>query len=190
MGAGVSGAGGDLVWVDIETTGLDPTTDSVLEVGLVITDAELQVTATTSRVIAPTRRLLEHAEHVVRDMHDRSGLAHELRDGWGLAKQDVEATLCTWLADRITPRTSPMCGSSVNFDRRFLEEQMPNLAALFHYRMVDVSTIKELVRRWHPDLRMPPRKGAHRALQDIADSIEELRFYRHQFFATPQRGES
>ncbi len=172
-----------LVWVDVETTGLDPHTDSLLEVGLAITDADLNVTGVISRVIAPTRKLLEHADDVVREMHHKSGLADDLRDGWALALREVEPELVAWLGTKVVPREAPMCGSSVGFDRAFLAEHMPSLAGLFHYRSIDVSTVKELVERWYPDGPVAPEKvGLHRALPDIQDSIGLLRFYREQFF--------
>lgn len=173
---------GSLVWVDLETTGLDARSDSILEVGLVITDGDLNMTATTARLVAPTRRLLGQADPVVRDMHAASGLTRELEDGWGLARVDAERVLVDWLSERVPADTSPMCGSSVNFDRGFLNEQMPILAAHFHYRNIDVSTIKELVRRWYPQAEPPHSRGAHRALLDLRDSINELRFYREHFF--------
>lgn len=176
-----------LVWVDIETTGLDPEEDSILEVGLAVTDADLSMRACTSRIVQPMRRLLDDAEEVVRSMHHRSGLSAELHDGWGQPERQVEATLVEWLRERVEPGASPMCGSSVHFDRRFLHLHMPDLEAMFHYRNIDVSTIKELVARWYvddgdePDYE-PVRRNQHRAISDLTDSIQELAHYRQHFF--------
>ncbi|HJX45252.1 MAG TPA: oligoribonuclease [Geodermatophilus sp.] len=177
--------GGHLVWIDCEMTGLDLTRDRLIEVAVVVTDSEL-------RVLDPGLDLVIHAEDadlegmadVVTEMHAKSGLTEAVRASTltlADAEQQVLAYVKRWVPER---RTAPLCGNSIGTDRGFLARDMPELDDHLHYRMVDVSSIKELARRWFPRVYFAqPAKGlAHRALADIVESIRELAYYRRTLF--------
>lgn len=171
-----------LVWVDIETTGLRHTRDEILELGLTITDSQLKPIASNSWTIKQYEGWEKEVEPFIADMHTSSGLVKEVETAF-LNKTQVEGAALSFL--RPYPRgVIPMAGSSVQFDRKFLSYQMPDLEEWFHYRNVDVSTIKELVKRWAPEVaeKLPEGTKAHRALPDIFDSIEELKYYRAHAF--------
>ncbi len=175
-----------LVWMDMEMTGLDPGVDVILEIATIITDSNLDVLAEgpVLPVWQPESALARmdawNIEH-----HTRSGLIERVRRN-GVPLTEAEAQTMDFL-ERYTARgTSPLCGNTIWQDRRFLIKYMPEVAAFLHYRIVDVSSIKELALRWRPELVTQIRKNnAHRALEDIRESISELRFYREQFFQTP-----
>jgi oligoribonuclease len=175
------------VFVDIETTGLDHLTDLILEVGIVITDSDLQLIDMYDVQIweSPTYdRKWESVDAFVRNMHDKSGLYDQCR-AEGLIPTDAENLLYEWL-DGHGVRNVPLAGSSVHFDRSFLYEDMPKLHSVFGYRNIDVSSIKELCRRVNPDLLAKldshtTRKEHHRAVDDCQDTIGELRFYLDNF---------
>jgi oligoribonuclease len=167
-----------LTWVDIETTGLDPAIDSILEVGLIVTTGDLTIVSATSTVVAPNQRRLDQADEVVRRMHDHSGLAAS----YGAPVDEAERFLLHWLTGKVGKGESPMCGSSVHFDRGFLARHMPDLEAHFHYRNIDVSAVAELCSRWFPHFTRPPSQGVHRVLPDLVDSIEALKFFRADYF--------
>lgn len=169
-----------LVWIDCEMTGLDLTKDELVEVAVVITDYELEpVHPGFSIVIAPSAAALEGMGDFVRQMHTTSGLLDELADGVSLA--DAEEAVLAYIAAHVpTAGQAPLAGNTIGTDRSFIARDMPRVDAHLHYRSVDVSSIKELVRRWFPRVyfNAPPKNGGHRALADILESIRELEYYR------------
>ncbi|HAZ27320.1 TPA: oligoribonuclease [Candidatus Acetothermia bacterium] len=174
--------GENIVWIDLETTGLDPGTNAILEMALVITDKHLNVLAEKSFVIHHPEATLISMDEWARNQHQASGLLAEVRRS-SLSLAQAEAEALALVAARCPPRACPLAGSSVCFDRRFLMRHMPRLEAHLSYRLVDVSSIKELVKRWYPDKALPNGSGAkHRAVPDIGESIAELRYYRTSVF--------
>lgn len=172
-----------LVWIDCEMTGLDTTNDALIEVACLITDAELNILGDgVSVVIKPSDAALASMTEFVRDMHVASGLLPLLADGLDMAT--AQATLLEYVREHVPPGKAPLAGNTVGMDKAFLERDMPELVAHLHYRVVDVSSIKELVRRWYPRVffNSPDKTGGHRALGDISDSIRELRYYRQTVF--------
>jgi oligoribonuclease len=174
-----------LVWIDCEMTGLDLGKDALIEVAALVTDPDLNVLGDgVDLVIHADDAALDGMPDVVRDMHARSGLTEEVRRSAVTAAEAEEAVLKyvqEWIP---TPRTAPLCGNSIATDRGFLARDMPALDAYLHYRMIDVSSIKELCRRWYPRVYFgQPAKGlAHRALADVHESIRELEYYRRTVF--------
>jgi oligoribonuclease len=178
-----------LVWIDCEMTGLDLARDALVEIACVVTDSELApVDGGIDLVIKPPAEALDSMPEVVREMHTASGLLTELAGGVTLAEaqEQVLAHLRAYLPPE---RKVPLCGNSIATDRVFIARDMPELDAFLHYRMVDVSSIKELARRWYPRayFASPPKRGGHRALADIRESIRELQYYRETIFV-PQPG--
>ncbi len=176
-----------LVWIDCEMTGLDLTRDALIEIACLVTDGELNVVdAGVDLVIKPPPEALDQMADVVRQMHTTSGLLSELAAGITLAEaqEQVLGYVRRFVAE---PRRVPLCGNSIATDRTFIARDMPDLDAFLHYRMVDVSSIKELARRWYPRayFASPPKHGGHRALADIKESIQELRYYREAIFVAP-----
>ncbi|MEM8924547.1 MAG: oligoribonuclease [Actinomycetota bacterium] len=175
-----------LVWMDLEMTGLDPARHVIVEIATLITDDDLTITATGPElVITATEDELARMDDVVTEMHTTSGLLEQIRAST-VTLADATAQTMAFLNQHIdTARTVPLCGNSIGMDRRFLAVHMPEVEEFLHYRSVDVSTIKELTRRWYPQvLSSAPRKDAgHRALDDITESINELRYYRRHVFA-------
>ena len=176
-----------LVWIDCEMTGLDLERDALIEIACLVTDGKLDVLGEgLDLVIKPPPEALDQMEDVVREMHTTSGLLTELAAGITLAEaQDqVLAYVRKYIAE---PRRVPLAGNSIATDRVFIARDMPELDAFLHYRMVDVSSIKELARRWYPRtyFASPPKRGGHRALADITESIQELRYYRETVFVPP-----
>ena len=173
-----------LVWIDCEMTGLDLARDALIEIACLVTDSQLVVLDEgLDLIIKPPAEALDQMEDVVRDMHTTSGLLAELPAGITLAEaQDqVLAYIRRYVRE---PRRVPLAGNSIATDRAFIARDMPELDAFLHYRMVDVSSIKELARRWYPRtyFASPPKRGGHRALADITESIQELRYYRETVF--------
>ena len=178
---------GRLIWIDLEMTGLDTDRDAILEIATIVTDSQLNVLAEGPELaIAQPLSVLEAMDEWNRKQHGKSGLWRRvLEEGVGLA--DAEARTVSFLAEWVPANTSPMCGNSICQDRRFLHRLMPRLEQHFHYRNLDVSTIKELARRWAPQVLAGLRKqSAHTALSDVRDSIDELRYYRMHFAALAQ----
>ena len=178
---------GRLIWIDLEMTGLDTDRDAILEIATIVTDSQLNVLAEGPELaIAQPLSVLEAMDEWNRKQHGKSGLWRRvLEEGVGLA--DAEARTVSFLAEWVPANTSPMCGNSICQDRRFLHRLMPRLEQHFHYRNLDVSTIKELARRWAPQVLAGLRKqSAHTALSDVRDSIDELRYYRTHFAALAQ----
>jgi oligoribonuclease len=172
----------NLVWIDMEMTGLNPDTDRVIEVALVVTNSALDVVAEAPvLVVHQTDEALEAMDDWNKNTHGRSGLISKVRES-RLIESVVEAQMVEFLKQHVGSRLSPMCGNSICQDRRFLARWMPKLENYFHYRNLDVSTLKELVKRWRPELAKGLSKhGKHEALADIYESIEELKYYREHF---------
>lgn len=168
-----------LIWIDLEMTGLDTDNDSIIEIATVVTDAQLNVLAEGPELAIHHRlETLEAMDEWNRNQHRRSGLWQRVLDSQVTAAQ-AEAATVAFLATWIGAGSSPMCGNSICQDRRFLHRQMPRLERYFHYRNLDVSTLKELARRWAPSVAAGVGKtSAHTALSDVHDSIAELRHYR------------
>ncbi len=178
-----------LAWMDLEMTGLDPAKHVIVEIATLLTDDELNIVAEgPDLVIKATEEQLAGMDQVVVDMHTKSGLLEQIRASTITLEEAGEQTL-SFLKEHIDkPRTVPLCGNSIGMDRRFLATHLNDIEEFLHYRSVDVSTIKELGRRWYPKvLSGAPRKDAgHRALDDITESIKELRFYRETLFTPPE----
>lgn len=176
-----------LVWVDCEMTGLDLSRDALIEVAALVTDNELNVLGEgVNIVVKPPPGALDQMAEVVVSMHTTSGLLDRLDAGTTLA--DAESQVLDYVRRFVPdPRRAPLAGNSVGTDRAFLDRDMPELVGHLHYRIVDVSSIKELTRRWFPKVyyASPDKTGNHRALGDIRDSIDELRYYRSTVFVQP-----
>ena len=177
-----------LVWIDCEMTGLDLGKDKLIEVAALVTDGDLRVLGEgVDLVIHADDAALESMPDVVRDMHAKSGLTEEVRRSTVTMAEAEEAVLAYVKKFVTNPRSAPLCGNSIATDRGFLARDMPALDSYLHYRMIDVSSIKELARRWYPRVYFgQPAKGlAHRALADIRESIRELEYYRRTVFVAP-----
>lgn len=182
---------GRLIWIDLEMTGLDTDRDSILEIATVVTDSQLNVLAEGPEfAISHALSTLEAMDEWNRNQHGKSGLWRRVLEQ-GVAMAEAERNTLEFLRQWLKPNQSPMCGNSICQDRRFLHRQMPTLEKFFHYRNLDVSTVKELARRWAPEVLSGVRKeSAHTALSDVRDSIEELRHYRRamgKFAADPEK---
>ena len=173
-----------LVWIDCEMTGLDIECDALIEIACLVTDAELNLfDEGIDLIIKPPAEALETMVDVVREMHTASGLLNELPGGISLA--EAQELVLGYVRGHVSePRRVPLCGNSIATDRWFIARDMPELDAYLHYRMVDVSSIKELARRWFPRayFASPAKHGGHRALADIRESVQELRYYRETVF--------
>lgn len=175
-----------LIWIDMEMTGLDPDTEHVLEIASLITNAELEIIAEgPDLVVHQPDAILDNMGEWCTEHHGASGLTEACRRS-SLSLAEAEAQTLAFVRDHCPPGKSPLCGNSIGQDRRFLVRHMPELASFFHYRVVDVSTIKELVKRWYPTLPPLAKSEAHRALDDIRESIAELRYYREHVFVPSQ----
>jgi len=176
-----------LVWIDCEMTGLELDADALVEVAALVTDFELNVLGDgVDIVIQPPAEAIEAMVDVVRQMHTASGLLGALGDGTSLA--EAQRQVLEYVRSYVPePRRAPLAGNTVGTDRMFLARDMPELEAHLHYRIVDVSSVKELARRWYPRAyyAAPAKSGNHRALADIRESIEELRYYRAAIFVPP-----
>ncbi len=176
-----------LAWMDLEMTGLDPKKHVIVEIATLITDDELEIVAEGPElIIHATDEQLALMDDVVVDMHTKSGLLDQIKAST-VTLEDAGAQTLAFLTEHLAPRTTPLCGNSIGMDRRFLDAYLPDIENFLHYRSIDVSTIKELSKRWYPDsLNAGPRKAAsHRALDDIRESITELRHYRETVFVAP-----
>lgn len=172
-----------LVWIDLEMTGLDPASDTIIEIATIVTDAQLAILA-EGPVLAVHQpdELLDGMDDWNTRQHAQSGLIDRVREST-VTLADAERATLDFLGQWVASGVSPMCGNTICQDRRFLARLMPRLEAFFHYRNLDVSTIKELVRRWSPEvLDGFAKQGSHLALDDIRDSIAELRYYRSRVF--------
>jgi oligoribonuclease len=174
-----------LVWIDLEMTGLDPEQDQIVEIAAIVTDAELtELDDGVSFVVRPPDLdILQHMADVVVEMHTESGLLEDIPGGLPLA--EAGAQVLAYVQGHVPePKRAPLAGSSVYVDRGFLAQYLPELDEYLHYRLIDVSSIKELARRWYPRsyYNSPEKTGGHRALADIRESIAELRYYRDTLF--------
>ena len=177
-----------IVWADCEMTGLDLAKDALVEVAVVVTDSELTlVDEGIDVLIAPPAEALEQMSELVRDMHTTSGLLEALATH-GLSLEEASSRVVEYIKARVPEsRRAPLAGNSVGTDRAFLDRDIPALAEHLHYRIIDVSSIKELARRWYPRVyfNSPSKAGGHRAMADILESITELRYYRAALFPPP-----
>ena len=171
-----------LVWIDMEMSGLEPDTDHILEVALIVTDKDLNlVEEGPVLVVHQSDAVLDAMDSWNKGTHGKSGLIDKVKAST-LSDADVEARMIEFMTRHVGERKSPMCGNSICQDRRFLARHMPKLEAYFHYRNLDVSTLKELAARWRPELKDGFKKAnSHTALADIQESIEELKYYRDTF---------
>ena len=174
----------NLIWIDMEMSGLSPQTDRILEVALVITNSELDTIAEAPvLVIFQSEAVLDAMDSWNKSTHAKSGLIDKVRSSL-LAEEAVEEHMIAFLQDHVPPGISPMCGNSICQDRRFLARWMPQLEEYFHYRNLDVSTLKELAKRWKPEILAGlAKQGKHEALADIYDSIAEMKYYRQKFLS-------
>ncbi len=171
-----------MVWIDLEMTGLDIEKESIIEIATIITDGELNILAHGPNVaITVDESLIEGMDEWNTTHHFESGLVKRIREQ-GVNLSEAENMTLDFLKEWVDPNTAPLCGNSVWNDRRFLEKEMPLVADYLHYRMIDVSTVKELARRWYPEVDKYPKKGAHLALDDIIESVEELDYFRSKVF--------
>ena len=173
-----------LVWIDCEMTGLDLGSDLLIEVAALVTDADLNVIGEgVDVVIGATAEQLARMPDVVRDMHAVSGLTEEVLAS-NVTLADAEQQVLAYLKEHVEPGKAPLCGNSIATDRGFLARDMKELDSFLHYRMVDVSSVKELARRWYPRayFQSPKKAGGHRALADIRESVLELAYYRSTVF--------
>jgi oligoribonuclease len=176
---------GALVWMDLEMTGLEPATDLIVEIATLVTDAELNIIAEgPDLVIHVDDEKLAGMSEVVKNMHAKSGLTDAIRASTVTLEEAGAATLAFIKEHVPNVRSAPLCGNSIGTDRRFLAAHLPDIENHLHYRSIDVSSIKELVARWYPDAyaARPDKTGNHRALGDIVDSVNELRYYREAAF--------
>ena len=171
-----------LIWIDMEMTGLKPESDRIIEVALVITDAMLETVAQADvLVVHQDIETLTGMDSWNQSTHARTGLVDKVKASM-LDEAAVEQRMLEFLREYVPPKVSPMCGSSICQDRRFLARWMPQLEDYFHYRNLDVSTLKELCKRWQPEVAKGwSKQGKHEALADIHESIEELKYYRENF---------
>ncbi|MGH9136398.1 MAG: oligoribonuclease [Acidimicrobiales bacterium] len=174
-----------LVWLDLEMTGLDPDRDVIVEIATLVTDDELEIVAEgPDLVVHHPPEVVATMGEFVREMHTKSGLLPAIEASTVTLDEAGAQTLAFIKKHVPEPAAVPLCGNSIGTDRRFLARYLPAIEGWLHYRSVDVSTVKELVRRWYPDLlkSRPDKEGKHRALDDIRESVDELRWYREQVF--------
>lgn len=174
----------NLVWMDLEMTGLDPEKDRIIEIATIITDSSLAILAEGPVIyVNQDQSLLDGMDEWNTEHHTASGLV-DLVKTEGVSEAEAEAETLAFIKPYVEEGLSPLCGNSIGQDRRFLVKYMPKLEGYLHYRNLDVSTIKELAVRWRPDVSEGVvKKGAHRAIDDVKDSIDELRHYRDNFFS-------
>lgn len=174
-----------LAWLDMEMTGLNPETDRIIEVAMIITDGELNILAQSDvLVIHQSDDIMDHMDAWNTATHERTGLTAKVKAAT-LTEAAAEQQLLAFMAQWLPEKTSPMCGNTIHQDRRFMARYMPQLEAYFHYRNLDVSTLKELAKRWNPEVaKGVTKKGAHQALEDIIESIDEMKYYRMHFLKT------
>lgn len=172
----------NLVWLDMEMTGLNPDTDRIIEIAMIITDSDLNILAQSEvLVIHQPDSIINHMDKWNTSTHTRTGLIDKVRVST-LTEAEAEEKLLAFISEWVPEKASPMCGNSIHQDRRFMVRYMPKLEAYFHYRNLDVSTLKELAKRWNPPVAKGiSKKGAHQALDDIKESIEEMAYYRKHF---------
>ena len=175
----------NLVWIDLEMTGLDPNKDRIIEMAIIITDSDLNELAVGPVLaIQQSQSLLEGMDDWNQTHHSASGLLRRVQES-KVTEREAEATCLAFLEAHVKAGEAPLCGNTIWQDRRFLSRYMPDLEGYLHYRMIDVSSIKELAKRWHPEIASGVVKtNQHTALADIQESIEELRYYREHLFVS------
>ncbi len=179
---------GRLVWIDLEMTGLDPERHTIVEIAVLVTDSDLElVDEGIDLVVHATPEELDRMDDFVRTMHTKSGLLPQI-EASELSLEAAGAQVLEYLAARVPANTAPLCGNSIGVDRRFLDRYLPAVDQYVHYRSIDVSSLKELCRRWNPAVHKgrPNKRETHRALDDIRESLEELRYYRDHFLVRPE----
>ena len=171
----------NLIWIDLETTGLDPETERIIEVATLVTDSDLNLIAEgPNLIISQSKELLDSMDEWNQNQHGSSGLIQEVINS-DITEQIAEIETLDFISKYVGEKVSPMCGNTVSHDRRFLSKYMPRLEAYFNYRHIDVSSFKEVAVRWMNEAQVYEKKGSHRALGDIKESLEELRFYKKLF---------
>lgn len=171
----------NLIWIDLEMTGLDIERERIIEIATIITDSDLNILAEgPDLVIHQDDALLDNMDEWNTNQHGKTGLVDAVRLS-RISVQDAERQTLDFISQYVDPNCSPMCGNSICTDRRFLARYMPRLEMFFHYRHIDVSTLKELAKRWAPNMAVLEKESDHRALSDIKDSINELKHYRQHF---------
>jgi len=171
-----------MVWIDLEMTGLDEKKESIIEIATVITDGDLNILAQGPNLaVSVSEELIAGMDEWNTTHHHRSGLVDRIRNN-SVTIADAEQQTLDFLQQWVSPKTAPLCGNSIWNDRKFLDKEMPLVADYLHYRMIDVSTVKELARRWYPKVKKYQKKLSHLALDDILESIEELAYFRTEIF--------
>jgi len=171
----------NLIWIDLEMTGLDPETERIIEVATLVTDSDLNLIAEgPNLIISQSKELLDSMDEWNQNQHGSSGLIQEVIKS-DITEQIAEIETLDFISKYVGEKASPMCGNTVSHDRRFLSKYMPRLEAYFNYRHIDVSSFKEVAVRWMNEAQVYEKKGSHRALGDIKESLEELRFYKKLF---------
>jgi oligoribonuclease len=182
-----SGRADRLVWIDLEMTGLDTVRHTIVEIAVLVTDSDLElIDDGIDLVVHATPDELARMDDFVRNMHTKSGLLPQI-EASTLSLGAAGAQVLEYLGARVPANVAPLCGNSIGVDRRFLDRHLPAVDQYLHYRSIDVSSLKELCRRWNPVVHKgrPPKSEAHRALDDIRESLEELRYYRDHFLVRP-----
>lgn len=175
-----------MVWIDLEMTGLDISKEKIIEIATIITDGELNIIAEGPNLaVSVEETLLQGMDEWNTRHHNRSGLVERVRKN-SVSVEEAERQTMEFLREHVNENTAPLCGNSVWNDRLFLQKEMPQIVNFLHYRMIDVSTVKELGRRWYPEVSRFNKKGAHLALDDIRESIQELAYFRERIFISRQ----
>ena len=171
----------NLIWIDLEMTGLDPDKEKIIEIATLVTDSDLNILAEgPNLIISQAKEILDSMDEWNQNQHGKSGLIEEVIES-NITEQAAEIETLDFISKYVVEKISPMCGNTVSHDRRFLSKYMPRLEAYFNYRHIDVSSFKEVAVRWMNEAQVYEKKGSHRALGDIKESVEELKFYKKIF---------
>ena len=171
----------NLIWIDLEMTGLDPDKEKIIEIATLVTDSDLNILAEgPNLIISQAKDILDSMDEWNQNQHGKSGLIEEVIES-NITEQAAEIETLDFISKYVGEKISPMCGNTVSHDRRFLSKYMPRLEAYFNYRHIDVSSFKEVAVRWMNEAQVYEKKGSHRALGDIKESVEELKFYKKIF---------